>query len=53
MIEQAQAYAEIERFVDKTLEVLAQTMISATRSQLVTQYGSPITAYFWAPVSMS
>ncbi|PWT96391.1 MAG: hypothetical protein C5B53_09805 [Candidatus Melainabacteria bacterium] len=43
LIEQAQAYAEIERFVDKTLEVLAQTIdkrdpLTAGHSMRVTQY---------------
>ncbi|OPZ89698.1 MAG: Cyclic di-GMP phosphodiesterase response regulator RpfG [bacterium ADurb.Bin425] len=43
MIEQAQAYAEIERFVDKTLEVLAQTIdkrdpLTAGHSVRVTNY---------------
>lgn len=43
LIEQAQAYAEIERFVDKTLEVLAQTIdkrdpLTAGHSVRVTNY---------------
>jgi HD-GYP domain-containing protein (c-di-GMP phosphodiesterase class II) len=43
LIEQAQAYAEIERFVDKTLEVLAQTIdkrdpLTAGHSIRVTNY---------------
>jgi response regulator RpfG family c-di-GMP phosphodiesterase len=43
LIEQAKAYAEIERFVDKTLEVLAQTIdkrdpLTAGHSIRVTKY---------------
>lgn len=43
LIEQAQAYAEIERFVDKTLETLAQTIdkrdpLTAGHSMRVTNY---------------
>jgi HD-GYP domain-containing protein (c-di-GMP phosphodiesterase class II) len=43
LIEQAQAYAEIERFVDKTLETLAQTIdkrdpLTAGHSMRVTKY---------------
>lgn len=43
LIEQAQAYAEIERFVDKTLEMLAQTIdkrdpLTAGHSMRVTKY---------------
>jgi HD-GYP domain-containing protein (c-di-GMP phosphodiesterase class II) len=43
LIEQAQAYSEIERFVDKTLETLAQTIdrrdpLTAGHSMRVTKY---------------
>jgi HD-GYP domain-containing protein (c-di-GMP phosphodiesterase class II) len=43
LIEQAQSYAEIERFVDKTLETLAQTIdkrdpLTAGHSMRVTKY---------------